>query len=107
MSLRRGEIRWYPFAPPDKQRPVLVLTRDAVIDQLNEIIVAPFTRTTRGLATEVPMTAGDVMPHACVANLAHVTLAHRAKLGALIGIFDAARWPEVERALLVATGFLL
>jgi hypothetical protein len=33
--MRRGEIRWYAFAPPDKQRPVLVLTRDEVIDRLN------------------------------------------------------------------------
>jgi len=31
-----------------------VLTRDEVIDHLNEIIVAPVTRTIRGLTTEVP-----------------------------------------------------
>ncbi len=37
--MRRGEIRWYTFAPPDKRRPVLVLSRDAVVDTLNEIIV--------------------------------------------------------------------
>jgi mRNA interferase MazF len=39
--LIRGEIRWYTFRLPDKRRPVLVLTRDEVIDLLNEIIVAP------------------------------------------------------------------
>jgi len=49
----RGEIRWYLFKPPDKQRPVLLPTRDEVIDHLNEIIVIPITRTIRGLATEV------------------------------------------------------
>jgi mRNA interferase MazF len=37
--MRRGEVRWYTFAAPDKRRPVLVLTRDEVIDALNEIIV--------------------------------------------------------------------
>ncbi len=31
--MRRGEIRWYLFAPPDKRRPVLLLTRDQVIEQ--------------------------------------------------------------------------
>ena len=30
--MRRGEIRWYMFAAPDKRRPVLLLTRDDVID---------------------------------------------------------------------------
>jgi mRNA-degrading endonuclease toxin of MazEF toxin-antitoxin module len=39
--LTRGEIRWYNFRLADRRRPVLVLTRDEVIDRLNEIIVAP------------------------------------------------------------------
>jgi mRNA interferase MazF len=51
-GLRRGEIRWYTFRLPDKRRPVLILTRDEVIDRLNEIIVALATRTIRGLAIE-------------------------------------------------------
>ena len=24
--MQRGEVRWYPFASPDKKRPVLILT---------------------------------------------------------------------------------
>jgi len=39
--VKRGEIRWYTFALPDKRRPVLILTRDDVIDHINEIIVVP------------------------------------------------------------------
>jgi hypothetical protein len=60
--LNRGEIRWYTFRPPDKRRPVLTLTRSDVIDRLNEIIVAPATRTIRGLATEVVLSPEDGMP---------------------------------------------
>jgi mRNA-degrading endonuclease toxin of MazEF toxin-antitoxin module len=41
--LTRGEIRWYTFCLPDKRRPVLILTRNEVIDHLNEIVVAPAT----------------------------------------------------------------
>ena len=37
--MNRGEIRWYTFRLPDKRRPVLILTRNDVIDRLNEIIV--------------------------------------------------------------------
>ena len=40
-GVKRGEIRWYTFRLPDKRRPVLVLTRNDVIDHLNEIIVVP------------------------------------------------------------------
>jgi mRNA interferase MazF len=46
--VRRGEIRWYTFAAPDKRRPVLLLTRDTVIDGINEIIVVPVTRPSEG-----------------------------------------------------------
>ena len=49
--MNRGEIRWYTFQPPDKRRPVLILTRDEVLDHLHEIIVVPVTRTIRGLST--------------------------------------------------------
>lgn len=57
--MKRGEIRWYTFRLPDKRRPVLILTRNDVIDHLNEIIVAPATRTIRGLTTEVVLTVNE------------------------------------------------
>jgi mRNA interferase MazF len=103
--MRRGEIRWYTFAKPDKRRPVLLLTRDDVIDSLNEIIVVPATRTIRGLTTEVVLTPDDGMPVECVLNFDHVALAQRSKLGAVLTTLQSHRWPEIERALLVACGF--
>jgi mRNA interferase MazF len=63
--MRRGEVRWYTFAAPDKRRPVLLLTRNSVIDSLNEIIAVPATRTIRGLSTEVLLSADDGMPASC------------------------------------------
>ena len=51
--MRRGEIRWYTLALPDKRRPVLILSRDSVLPRLNEVIVVPATRTIRGIDTEV------------------------------------------------------
>ncbi len=47
--MRRGEIRWYRFARPDKRRSVLVLTRDSIISSLSEVTVAPVTTTVRGI----------------------------------------------------------
>ena len=103
--MKRGEIRWYTFRPPNKRRPVLLITRDQVIEQLGEIIVAPITRTIRGLATEVVLTSEDGMPVACAANFDHVGVAQRARIGARISELRVERWPEARNALLVACGF--
>lgn len=82
--MRRGEIRWYTFALPDKRRPVLLLTRPDIIDTLNEIIVVPATRTIRGIESEIVLTPDDGMPAACALNFDHIALAQRARLGATI-----------------------
>lgn len=103
--MRRGEIRWYTFALPDKRRPVLILTRDEVIDHLNEIIVVPVTRTVRGLATEVVLTPDDGMPVISALNFDHVALAQRQRIGAVLCSLPDERWGEVRVALLIACGF--
>ena len=104
-SLTRGEIRWYTFRHPDKRRPVLILTRDEVIDRLNEIIAVPITRTIRGLSTEVVLTTDDGMPVDCALNFDHLALAQREQIGALICRLREDRWPEVRNAILLACGF--
>jgi mRNA interferase MazF len=103
--VKRGEIRWYTFALPDKRRPVLILTRNEVIDSLNEIIVVPLTRTIRGLATEVVLTPDDGMPVVSALNFDHIALAQRQRIGATLCSLPEERWPEVRRALLLACGF--
>jgi mRNA interferase MazF len=81
------------------------LTRDRVLGQLNEIIVAPVTRTVRGLSTEVVLTSDDGMPVTSALNLDHVALAQRDRIGAVICNLPDERWPEVREALLIACGF--
>ncbi len=51
--MNRGEVRWYTFHPPDKRRPVLVLTRDAALEVLTGVTIAPITSTIRYSPTEV------------------------------------------------------
>ena len=104
--MTRGEIRWYTFRLPDKRRPVLVLSRNEVIDRLNEIIVAPVTRTIRGLRTELLLTEEDGMPAACVVNFDHISLGQRDRFGSVLCSLSEERWPEVRRAVLIACGFV-
>ena len=103
--MNRGEIRWYTFRLPDKRRPVLILTRNDVLSRLNEIIVAPITRTVRGISTEVFLDSSDGMPVACALNFDHVALAQRERIGPVITTLRSDRWPEVRNALLIACGF--
>jgi mRNA interferase MazF len=60
--LRRGEIRWYRFSRPDKKRPVVILTRDSVLEYLGEVAVAPITSTICGIPSEVAPGPADGMP---------------------------------------------
>jgi mRNA interferase MazF len=103
--VKRGEVRWYTFRPPDKRRPVLVLTRSEVAASLSELIVVPVTRTIRGLATEVVLTEDDGMPASCALNFDHVALAQRDRLGPVPCVVRDERWSEVREALLIACGF--
>ncbi|HVR09733.1 MAG TPA: type II toxin-antitoxin system PemK/MazF family toxin [Thermoanaerobaculia bacterium] len=101
----RGEIRWYRFARPDKRRPVLVLTRDSVLDYLAEVTVAPITSTIRGLPSEVLLTAADGMPRDCAINCDHLQTVAQHRLGPVITALGRDRLDEVRAAVLFALGF--
>lgn len=103
--LRRGEVRWYAFARPDKKRPVVVLTRDSVLEYLGEATIAPITRTVRGIPSEVPLGPDDGMPEPCAVNLDHVQTVARGRLGALVTTLSTQRMAEVREALLFALDF--
>lgn len=66
--VKRGEIYWAGLGPPVGRRPVLILTRDAAIPVLSAIVVAPLTRTVRGIRSEVPLGPGEGLPDQCAAN---------------------------------------
>lgn len=103
--MRRGEVRWYRFASPDKKRPVLVLTRDSALQFLGEVTVAPITTTVRSIPTEVALSEADGVPRPCAINLDHVQTVARGKLGPLITTLPRERMREVKGALLFALGF--
>ena len=103
--IRRGEVRWYRFGRPDKRRPVLVLTRDSVIDVLGEVTIAPITATIRDIPTEVVIGRADGVPRDCAINLDHLQTVSKARLGSVITMLGSDRMTEVRAGLLFALGF--
>ena len=97
--MKRGEVRWYTFALPDKKRPVLILTRDSVLEYLGEVTIAPITTTVRDIPSEVFLTTADGMPEDCAVNCDHLQTVHRGKLGALVTSLSQAKMVEVARAI--------
>jgi mRNA interferase MazF len=102
--MKRGEVRWYRFARPDKKRPVLILSRDSALDFLGEVTVAPITTTIRDIPSEVVLRLADGMPRDSAVNLDHVQTVSKAKLGSLVTSLAQDRMREVRAALLFALG---
>jgi mRNA interferase MazF len=102
--MERGEVRWYEFQPPDKRRPVLVLTRSSAIRFLNEVTVAPITTTIRGIPSEVMLGMDDGLPQDCAVNFDHLQTVPKAKVGRLIASLSAAKMTQAASALCFALG---
>ena len=98
-------MRWYRFAAPDKRRPVVILTRDSILDALGEVTIAPVTSTIRDIPSEVALTVHEGMPRNCAANLDHIQTVAKDKIGALITTLSRDRMAEIRAALLFALGF--
>jgi len=102
--MERGEVRWYEFQPPDKRRPVLILTRTSAIHFLNEVTVAPITATIRGIPSEVVLGIEDGLPQDCAANFDHIQTVPKAKVGRLISHLSDAKMAQVSEAICFALG---
>lgn len=103
--MKRGEIRWYKFTRPDKKRPVVILTRNSIIEFLEEVTVAPITSIIRGIPSEVFLSVNDGMPKDCVINLDHVQTVSKSKIGSLITTLGSEKMSELRSAILFALGF--
>jgi mRNA interferase MazF len=97
--MKRGEIRWVRFAHPDKKRPILILTRDSILEYLGEVTIAPITTTIRDIPSEVILTQREGMPTDCAVNLDHIQTVSKGKIGSLITILSSEKLKEVAGAI--------
>jgi len=103
-GVARGDVRLYRFAPPDKQRPVVILTRDSAIQYLSSVTVAPVTSTIRGVASEVLLDEGDGMKGRCAVNLHNAVTISQQRLGKRLARLGPGRMSEICSALRFSLG---
>jgi mRNA interferase MazF len=102
--IARGEIRLYHFAPPDKKRPVVVLTRDSAVPYLSTVTVAPITSTIRGVPSEVLLNEHDGMKAPCAVNLHNAVTVSQDRLGKRLAQLSSTRMNEICAAIRFSLG---
>ena len=101
--MQRGDV-WFA-ATPGGDRPVLVLTRDAVADRIDSVVVAALTRTVRGLISELELTPEeDGVPTHCVVNFDNLHTLPKAAFRRHVTTLPSPRMVHACRTLEAATG---
>ena len=85
----QGEVWW--AEAEEKRRPVLVVSRSEAIPVLGWVVVAPVTRTVRGIPTEVPLGEEEGLPVPCAASFDNLVPVRRSLLTERVGAVASAR----------------
>ena len=100
--MKRGEVRWFNFRSPDKKRPIVILTRDAILEYLGEVTVAPITSTIRSIPSEVLLSTEDGMKNNCAINCDHIQTVSKSKVGSLITTLSNDKLTDLRSAICFA-----
>jgi mRNA interferase MazF len=100
--VRRGEL-WLADVGREP-RPVLVVTRDEVLDVRANVTVAEVTTQTRGLAVEVPLDTDTGIDGPSVVNCDGLHTVSQRSLVKRLGSLDDDSLDEVCGAIAVALG---
>src|SRR5215467_13091972 len=103
-GVARGDVRLYQFSAPDKNRPVVVLTRNSAIAYLSTVTVAPITSSIRGVPSEVVLTEDDGMKAPCAVNLHNAVTVSQDRLGRRVAQLSSLRMGEICAALRFSLG---
>jgi len=102
--INRGAVHLCRFEKPDKQQPVLVLTRDSAVGHLSTVTVAPITSTVRDVPSEVALDVEDGMKGPCVVNLHNAVTIAQDRLGKRVATLSNLRMQQVCAAVRFSLG---
>jgi len=100
--MKRGEIRWYKFKPPNKKRPIIILTINSIIDYLNEVTIAPITTIIRDIPSELILSKHDGVPKDCAINFDHIQTVQKEKIGSIITTLSQHHFDQIKNAIVFA-----
>ena len=86
----------------ERERPVVVLTRELARPHLTSVTVAPITSTVQGLSTEVLVDRRNGLDRASVISCDNVTTIPVERLGAQIGLLLDSQEPALSAAIQAA-----
>ena len=89
MAPAQGDVWWAESELGS--RPVLVVTRNEAIPVLRRLVVAPITRTVRGIATEVALDSDDGLTHPCAASFDNLRVVLKSQLTEQVGSISHRR----------------
>ena len=102
--MRRGEVWWADLPPPDRRRPVVLLSRDLAYEIRGLVTIAPVTTRIRGIPAEVRLGPADGLPRACAVNLDNINTIDKDMLQQFIVGLTEEKIRAVEDAIRFALG---
>jgi len=103
-GIAKGDIRLYRFAPPEKARPVVVLTRDSALRYLSTATLAPITSSIRGFPSEVRLDEEDGVKGPYAVNLHNAGTVSQQRIGKCVAHLAPLRMREICAALRFSLG---
>ena len=94
----QGEL-WLMETPNQKQRPVLIVSRDDVIPVVNNVIVAPVTTTIRTIPTCIPVGPDEGIDHDSVATFDNLAAVPKSVLTSKLGQLSSGGRRQICEAL--------
>ena len=90
---------WLMETPNRKRRPVLIVSRDAVIEVLNNVVVAPVTSSIRDTPTCIPVGADEGIDHDSVATFDNLAAVPKSVLTRRLGSLGIGGRQQICAAL--------
>jgi mRNA interferase MazF len=98
--VRRGEVHWADLPEGFGRRPVVILSRDAVIPVRTRITIAPITRTVHEIRSEVSVGGLEGLTRDSVVNTDEILTVLKRRLDPeTIGSLGPVKLRELESAI--------
>ena len=102
--MRRGEVWWADLPPPDRRRPVVLLSRDLAYEIRGLVTIAPVTTRIRRIQAEVRLGTTDGLPRECVVSLDNINTIDKGMLRQFIVGLTTEKMLAVDDAIIFALG---